>query len=222
MIRGATVILRRDLLVERRRAEAVPAMTLLAMATLVLLHFGLDRDRLEGALAAGVLWTAVLVAAAVGVGRLYSAEANGGAEALRLTPIDLTALFIAKAAALLIFLAAVEAVAVPAFLVLFTPPLELGSGAALVLVLAAGNLGVAVIGALVSALAAASGDRQLLVPLMALPLMVPIMIAAASATAPLVSTAPSAVGGRWIAVLLIYAAVFALVAVAVFEELLEE
>lgn len=222
MIAAAWLILRRDLLVERRRREAVPAMVLLAMATLMLLHFGLDRDRLEGDMAAGVLWTALLVAAAVGVGRLYATEVHGGAEALRLSPVDLTALFLAKAGVLFVFLLAVEAIAVPAFSVLFAPPLQAGSVARLALVLGVADLGIAVIGALVGGLAAAAGGRELLVPLMALPLMVPIMIGAASASAPLLSDGDPAAVGRGLALPLGYAVVFALVSLAVFEELFEE
>ena len=105
MIRTAATILRKDLRIELRTKETVPAMTLLTLTVYVLFHFGLDRDSLDGSLAAGVLWVTILLASVIGVTRLYAAEREqGGIDGLLLAPVDRTGLFLAKGALLLGFL----------------------------------------------------------------------------------------------------------------------
>ena len=123
MIRAARAILAKDLRLELRTKESVPAMVLFTLTVYVLFHFGLDRDTLDGSLASGVLWVTLLLAAVVGVARLFATEREqGGVDGLRLAPVDLTSLFLAKAAALFLFLCAVEVVALPAFALLLLGP----------------------------------------------------------------------------------------------------
>ena len=92
MIRAAGTILRKDLLLELRTKEAVPALTLFTVTVYVLFHFGLDRNALDGDLASGVLWVTLLLAAVIGVTRLFAAEREqGGIDALLTAPVDRTA-----------------------------------------------------------------------------------------------------------------------------------
>jgi heme exporter protein B len=224
VIRTATTILRKDLRLELRTKESVPAMTLFALTVYVLFHFGLDRDSLDGSLAAGVLWVTLLLASVIGVSRLYAAEREqGGVDGLLLAPVDRTALFLAKAAALLLFLVAVEVVAVPAFGLLLLGPGLGGALPELIAVLALGNVGVAAVGALVGALAAESRARELTAPLLLLPLLVPLLISCAQATEPLFrqDQGPEDLG-RWLGLLTLYDVVFVLLSVAVFDYLLED
>jgi heme exporter protein B len=224
VIGTARAILRKDLRLEWRTKESVPAMTLFTITVYVLFHFGLDRDSLDGELAAGVLWVTLLLASVIGVSRLFAAEREqGGIDALLLAPVDRTSLFLAKASALFLFLTAVEVVAVPAFALLLLGP---GLGAALpelLLILALGNLGLAAVGALVAALAAETRARELIVPLLLLPLVVPLLIACAQATEPLLRQdgGPEELG-RWLGLLTLYDVVFVLLSVAVFDFLLED
>jgi heme exporter protein B len=218
-----SAIVRRELRVELRTREAVPAMMLLALGVFVLLHFGLDRDRLDGDLAAGVFWMALLLAAVLGVSRLYAAEDEGRLDGLRLAPVDRLALFFAKAAVLFVFLIVVEIAALAAFVVLLLGPAAWSAlpWLAVIFILTAGAL--SLVGALVSAVATASGTRELIVPLVLLPLMVPVMIAAAGATEPLVASEPSPDGlGGWLMVLGLYGAIFGLIATGVFDALIED
>jgi heme exporter protein B len=224
VIRATRAILRKDLLLELRTKESVPAMTLFTLTVYVLFHFGLDRDSLDGELASGVLWVTLLLAAVIGVTRLFAAEREqGGIDALLLAPVDRTALFLAKASALFLFLVAVEVVAVPAFGLLLLGPGLGGTLPELPLVLLLANLGIASVGALVSALAAETRARELIVPLLLLPLMVPLLIACAQATEPLLrqDQGPEDLG-RWIGLLTLYDVVFVLLSVAVFDYLLED
>jgi heme exporter protein B len=224
VIRAATVILRKDLLLELRTKESVPAMTLFTITVYVLFHFGLDRDSLDGALASGVLWVTLLLAAVIGVSRLFAAEREqGGIDGLLLAPVDRTALFLAKASALFLFLVAVEIVAVPTFGLLLLGPGLGGTLPELLAILALGNFGIAAVGALVSALAAETRARELIVPLLLLPMLVPLLIACAQATEPLMRSnqGPEDLG-RWLGLLSLYDVVFVLLSVAVFDFLLED
>src|SRR4051812_17194866 len=99
--RVVAALIRKDLQLELRTREAVPAMLLFSISTFVLFHFGLDASSLEGDLAAGVLWVTLLFAAVLAINRLFVAEREqGGFDAFLLAPVDRTALFLAKAVVL--------------------------------------------------------------------------------------------------------------------------
>jgi heme exporter protein B len=223
-MKTALAILRKDLRLELRTLETVPAMTLLALATFVIFHFGLNRTTIEGQLAAGVLTATLLFAAMLGVNRLFVAEREqGGFDAFLLAPVDRTAMLVAKAAALFIYLAILELVAVPAFALLLLGPSIAKPLPGLIATLLLADLGLAVIGTLVSAIAVHTRARDLIGPIIGLPLLIPALIATARAAGPLLARHTSgSPPGKWIAVLALYDVVFALLAYAVFDFLLEE
>ncbi len=224
MTRAALAILRKDLTIELRTRESVPAMALFSVVVFVLFHFGLDRDSLDGAIASGVLWVTLLLAAVLGVSRLAASESDSGAiDGLLLAPIDRTAVYVAKAAALFLYLLALELIALPAFAVMLLGPNLLDAMPELLAILLLADIGLAGVGALVAGIAAGARARDLLVPLLLLPLLVPVLIAAASATKPLLEQAAHADQlGRWLALMGLYDTVFVLIAVAVFDFLLED
>jgi heme exporter protein B len=225
--RTVGALLRKELLVELRTLESVPAMSLFAVTTFVVFHFALNRNSVEGDLGAGILWVTLLFAAILGVNRLFVADADqGGFDGFLLAPVDRSAMFVSKVLTLLAYLVVLELVAVPAFaLLLLGPPLGPALPGLLV-TLALGDLGVAVIGTLVAALAVRTRARDLLGPLLALPLLVPIVIGGARASSPLLVQAnPAGVGGlpiRWLLTLGLYDLVFGLIAYALFDFLLED
>jgi heme exporter protein B len=222
--RTAWAILRKDLRIELRSKESVPAMALFSVTVFVLFHFGLQADTVDGDLAAGVLWVTLILATVLGVNRLFVNEREqGGIDGLLLAPIDRTAVFLAKAAALFIYLVAVELVAVPAFDILLLGPDPFKPLPALIAIMVLADLGLATVGALVSALAVETRARDLIVPLLLLPLLVPVAIAAANGTEPLFIGAQSPDElGKWLGLLGLYDMVFLLVAIAVFDFLLED
>ena len=224
MRRAAAAIVRKDLLVELRTGEAVPSMVLFSLSTFVLFHFALARDTVAGDLAAGVLWVTLLFAAVLAIGRLFVAEREqGGFDGFLLAPVDRTAMLVAKAVVLLCFLVAVEVVAVPAFAILLLGPSVWGVLPELVAVLLLADVGVALVGTLVGAIGVQARARELIVAIVTLPLLIPVVIAAARATSPLLLEAGAgALPGRWLAVLALYDLVFGLVALAIFDFLLEE
>ncbi len=223
-MKTAIIVLRKDLLLELRSLETVPAMVLFTIATFVIFHFGLNRATIDGQLAAGVLTVTLLFAALLGVNRLFVAEREqGGFDAFLLAPVDRTALLVAKAAALFTFLAVLEVIAVPAFGLLLLGPSLARPLPGLVAVLALADLGLAVIGTLVSALAIQTRARDLIGPIIGLPLLIPALIATARAIGPLFAVhGTGSPPGKWVAILALYDLVFALLAYAVFDFLLED
>jgi heme exporter protein B len=222
--RPVAAIVRKDLLVELRTGEAVPAMVLFSLSTFVIFHFALNRNSVSGELAAGVFWVTLLFASVLAIGRLFVAEREqGGFDGFLLAPVDRTAMFVAKAIVLLCFLVAVEIVAVPAFAILLLGPSPWGALPGWIATLVLVDLGVAVIGTLVGAIGVQARARDLIVPIMLLPLLIPVVIAAARATSPLLLEAGAgALPGRWLGVLALYDLTFGLVAYAIFDFLLEE
>jgi heme exporter protein B len=221
---AVAAVLRKDLQVELRTLESVPAMTLFTVTTFVLFRFGLDRETLDGDLAAGVFWVTVLFGAVLGLNRLFVAEEEqGGFDGFLLAPVDRTALFVAKATALFLFLVVVEVVAVPAYAILLLGPDPFPALPGLIAVLALGNAGIAVVGTLVAGIAVRTRARDLIGPLITLPLLVPVILAASEATAPLFAAGGAeALPGRWMAILGIYDVIFGLIAYGVFDFLLED
>ncbi len=221
---AVAALLRKDLRMELRTRESVPAMLLFSVSAFVVFRFGLDRETLEGDLAAGVLWVTLLLASVLGINRLFVAEREeGGFDAFLLAPVDRTAMLVAKALLLFAFLSAVELAAVPVFSVLLLGPSPFQALPGLILLLALANAGIAIIGTLVGALAVQTRARDLIVPLMALPLLLPVVIAGAQASAPLLlQSGAEALPGRWLATLGLYDVTFGLIAFAVFDFLLED
>jgi heme exporter protein B len=223
-MRAAATIARKDLMVELRTKESVPAMALFAVTTFVIFHFGLDRDHLEGELAAGVLWVTLLFAAILGINRLFVAEREqGGFDGILMAPVERTSLLIAKAGALMVYLLALEFIALPVFALFFISDGFWEALPRLLVVTVLADIGLAVVGAMLASIAVHTRARDLLLPLLLLPLTVPVVIAAAAATKPLLSLPLDTSGlGKWLAVLALYDLVFGLLAYAVFDFLMED
>jgi heme exporter protein B len=222
-VNAFTAILAKDLRIELRTLESVPAMALFAVTTFVIFRYGLDREELAGSLAAGVLLVTILFAAVLAINRVFVAEREqGGFDAIRLAPVDGTSLYAAKIAALVIYLVVLELIAVPVFGVFFLD--EWAGLGPLCAILALLDLGLAVIGVLVSSIAVSSRARDLLGPLILLPLSVPLMIAAAGAGSGLLAAGGPEYAdfGRWLAVLALYDVTFLLIGYAVYDYLLED
>lgn len=222
---AARAVLAKELRLERRAPQTLVAMALFSATAYVVFHFALRRDDVAGDLASGVLWVTLTLAALLGIGRLFVADRDeGGLDGFLLAPVDRTALFYAKAATLLAFLVALEILAVPLFaMLLLGPSPSPGEWLQLAGVLLLADLGIAVVGTLVGAIAVQTRARDLITSIIALPLLLPLLIAAARASAPLLATAGAgAIPGRWLAVLALYDLIFALLAWALFDYLVED
>ncbi|MFT4048601.1 MAG: heme exporter protein CcmB [Solirubrobacterales bacterium] len=219
---AAAAILGKDLKLELRTLETATVTAIFTTATFVVIHFAFNRDRLYADLAAGAFWVTILFASSLTINRLLSNERQqGGYEGLLLAPIDRNAIFYAKAAYLFLALTLLEIFGLALFGVMLLGPHFDPAMLALVPICLLVNLGLATIGTLISGLATATSARELLVPLMTLPLFIPVMIGASRATAPLFDRAPEIVDlGKWLGLIGLYDAVFLLLAIAVFEYIL--
>ena len=201
---------RKDLLLELRARDTLPAMLLFVIAVLVVFHFALPENATDRA-SLGLLWVAILFAALLGLGRAFVAEREEGLlDGLVLAPVDRSAIWLAKGIATFAFLAVAEVVALPAFALFFSP---VGWSTVAGVLLA--DLGICAVGTLLAAMAAAGRARELLLPLLFLPLALPIVIGGVGA-----SVADGS--GRYLAFLALYDAIFALLAWASFEYVVTE
>jgi heme exporter protein B len=225
MWRAVSALLRKELRLELRTFQVIPAMALFSITTLVVFHFSLQRDAVDGALAGGVLTITLLFSAILGINRLFVADhEEGGFDGFLLAPVDRTAMLVAKALALLAFLLVLEVIAVPAFAFMLLDPNITGAvlGQTVVVLLLA-DVAIAVVGTLVGALAIQTRARDLIVPLIALPLLLPAVIGTAKMLAPTFAAGGAdTLPGRWLAIVGLYDLVFGLLAYAVFDFLLED
>ena len=214
-------ILAKDLRIELRTLRSIPAMVLFAVTIFVVFHFALNVFQADGETAAGILVVTVLFAAILAINRLFLTEREeGGFELMRLAPIDRSVIFSAKFAALFIYLTVLEVIALPVFAAFF---LDSGRGLVVtVLVLLMLNAGLAGTGTLVSSIATNSSARDLLTPLILMPMLIPLVIAAVSLISPELSVFPADKPGTWLAVLGLYDSIFILIGYAVFDFLLED
>jgi heme exporter protein B len=203
-------LMRKDLLLELRARETLPAMGLFVLSALTVFHFALPASSSDLA-AKGLLWVAIVFTALVGLQRAFVVEREHGViDGLVLAPIDRSAIWFGKALAVLGFLAAVEVIALPAYSIFFSPV----NGATIAAV-ALADVGICAVGTFVAATAAASRTRELVLPLLFLPLAIPVVIGGVGASV-------TAGGGRYLAFLALYDAVFAIICWASFEYVVTE
>ena len=201
---------RKDLRLELRARSVVPAMLLFVVSTLVVFHFVLPTGSSDLA-ATGLLWVALLFTALLGLSRSFAAERDQGViDGLVLAPSDRSAIWLGKAVSILAFLALAELIALPAYALFFKPV-----DAALVGGVALANLGIAAVGTLLAAMATAGRARELLLPLLFLPLAIPIVIGGVGAS---VTDEPA----RYLGLLGLYDALFAIICWASFEYVVTE
>jgi heme exporter protein B len=201
---------RTSLLLELRSRDTVPALLLFVVSALVVFRFALPADASDLA-ATGLLWIAVVFTAILALTRAFVAEREQRVlDGLVLTPCDRSAIWLGKALGVLAFLLVAEAIALPAFGLFFAPV-----DATTVVAFLLADLGIAAVGTLLAAVAAVSRARELLLPLLFLPLVIPVVVGGVGA-----SVEPDP--GRYLAFLGLYDAIFAILAWATFEYVVTE
>lgn len=206
--RAAAILLRKELRLEFRTRELLAATIVFGLIVVVLFSFALnptpDETRRYGP---GLLWIAFLFAGSLMLNPSFAREhENETLDALRMAPISSFAVLLGKMAANFIFLAIAEVVLVPAFAVLYNVSLGEVAGR-LIAILALGTAGIAIVGTVFSAISAHARMRELLLPLLLLPVLVPLLIAAVEATGDLLAPATVSIGG-WLEVLGAFDVVF--------------
>ena len=210
----------RDLLAEWRTREIVTGGAAFALLVLVVFNVAFDL-RVDNVteIAPGVLWIGFAFAGMLGFGRSFAAERERGTlDGLLLAPIDRGAIYLAKTLTNVIFMGLVELVTFPAFVALFNVRLD---WAAAGLVALLGTLGFAAAGTLVSAIAANTRAREVMLPLLLLPLAVPVLIASVQATGLALGAQP-AESRPWLQLLAGFDVILLGASYVLFEYILEE
>lgn len=215
-----SVLLAKDLLLELRTRDAFGATLLFALLVLVTFNFALDlRPEVMAGVGPGVLWVAVLFAGTIGLGRSFAVERDQGTlETLLAAPIERSALFVAKLLGSTAVMAVTEAVLVPIFAALFDVPFDFR---ALLPILFLGTVGLATVGTLLAAIAAHTRAREVLLPVLLFPIIVPLLIGVVEATGVTVASGTGQ-DRPWIGLLLAFDAIYLAVGNLVFEYVLEE
>jgi heme exporter protein B len=207
--RDVAALARKDLLLELRAKETLPAMLLFVLSALTIFHFALPNGAGRDA-ALGLLWIALVFTALLGLTRAFVPEREQGLlDALILTPCDRSAIWLGKTIAVLAYLAAAEVIALPAFAAFFS-----AVDGRTVAAVALADIGICTVGTLLGAMAVAGDARELLLPLLFLPLAIPIVVGGVGASA--------GAGSRYLLFLLLYDAVFSLLSWAAFEYVVAE
>jgi len=212
-------ILWKDIRCELRSKQTWTGMGLFALLVLVIFNFAFElRVDNKAAIAPGVLWVAFVFASLLGLGRTIAAEREKGSmDRLLLCPVDRKAVYLAKLLGNLLFIGVVEIVALPVYAALFNVPLFAG---ALLPVVLLGTLGIAAIGTLFSAMAAATRARELLLPVLVFPLIVPVVISAVRATGSLIVAAPNE--PPWLGLITAFDVIFLSMSMLMFAYVIEE
>ena len=212
-------ILWKDIRCELRSKQTWISMGLFALLVLVIFNFAFDlRVDNIAAIAPGALWVAFVFASLLGLGRTIATEQEKGSmDRLMLCPVDRKAIYLAKLLGNMLFIGVVEIVALPIFAALFNVPLFTGELLPIVLL---GTIGIASIGTLFSAIAAATQAREMLLPILVFPLIIPVVIGAVRATGTLM--VPSINEPPWLGLMAAFDVIFLSISMLMFEYVIEE
>ena len=220
--RRALVVAWKDLLVERRSKETLNALIFFALLLLFVFQFALgpDRERLAGVLP-GVLWLGFILSGLLALGRTFVVEREHDCwEGLLLAPGDKSAVYLGKLAGNLALMAVVETLVLALFVVFFD--IDLGRAfPGLVVVVALGTVGLAAVGTLFAAMTAHVRAREVLFPVLLLPVQVPVLLATVKATEALLAGEPLGAVAHWVKLLAAADVVYLAVGVLTFDAILE-
>ncbi|MGD9763862.1 MAG: heme exporter protein CcmB [Candidatus Binatia bacterium] len=216
-------ILWKDLRIELRTKETLAALLLLGLLTLLVLSFAFDpTSELRTAAAPGVLWVAVVFAGTLGMNRsLLREREHDCLQGLLLAPVDRGGIYLAKTAANFLFMVAAELVLVPLFVFFFNLPLA-STALRLAPILLLGLLGFAAVGTIFAAVSLRTRAREVMLPLLMLPLATPLLIAGIQATAQIMNGQTLGAVAHWLNLVAAFDAVFLVVGWLAFEYVVEE
>lgn len=217
----AFAIFWKDILSEFRTKEIATSVLVFALLVLVIFSFALEPGSGTVELVApGVLWVSFTFAGVLGLNRTFAAEKeNSCLEGLMLCPVDRGIIYWGKLLGSFSFMLVVEAIITPIFLILFDLPI-LMPRLALIIVLT--TVGFASVGTLFSALAANTRARDIMLPILFLPIVIPVLIAAVEASELILDGEPWSDLSSWLQIIIAFDAIFLVVSALVFEFVIEE
>jgi len=212
----------KDLLVERRSKETLNSLLFFSLALLFVFQFALDADRERlSAVLPGLLWLAFILSGMLGLGRVFLVERENDCwDGLLLAPGDKSAIYLGKLAGSLALMFVVEAMVLALFALFFN--VDLGPVLpSLVMVIALGTVGFAAMGTLFAALTAQARARELLFPVLLLPVLVPVLLGTVKATEAVLLRAPLADVAHWLKLLVAADVIYVVAGLLTFDFILE-
>ena len=220
--RRALAVAWKDLVVEGRSKETLNALLFFSLALLFVFQFALgpDRERLAAVLP-GLLWLGFILSSVLGLGRAFLVERENDCwEALLLTPGDKSAIYLGKLAGSLVLMAVVETLVLALFVLFFN--VDLGPALpGLAVVIGLGTVGIAAVGTLFAAMTAQVRARELLFPVLLLPVLVPVLLGTVKATEALLLREPLAAVAHWLQLLVAADVIYLAIGLLTFEFILD-
>jgi len=213
-------IVRKDMSLERQSRETISSMFIFALIVVLVFSFSFDM-RVERAseVAPGVLWVAITFAGMLGLARSFVLERDQGClDGLLLCPVDRSVLYVGKVIGNILFISLTEAVILPLCFALFNLPFR----PLLIPVVLVGTVGFSAVGTLVSAMTVHARSREVLLPVLVFPIVLPVIIAAVKVTGGILDELPWTEIKNWVQLLVGFDVIFGVISFVVFDYIVEE
>ncbi|NLG72395.1 MAG: ABC transporter permease [Chloroflexi bacterium] len=220
-MRALSAVVWKDLAAELRSRELFSAMMVFALLVILIFNFALELDAAtRSSVTSGVLWVTFAFAGTLGLNRSMAIEKDRGClDGLLLAPVDRSAIYFGKVIGNLIFMFIVEVIILPVYSVLYNTNLF---NPGLLLVILLGSIGYVVVGTLLSTMAVQARTRDILLPILLFPVMIPIFIASVKASSGFLDGLEMEMISPWLNLLLVYDVIFTAVAFMLFDYIVEE
>ncbi len=211
----------KDLMAELRSKELISGMLVFSLLVIFIFNFSLELSpSTRAAVTAGVIWVTIIFAGTIGLNRSMAVEKDRGClDGLLLAPVDRTAIYFGKSIANWIFMLIVAAIILPIYSLLYNSNVF---SPGLILVILLGSEGYVAVGTLLASMAVQARTRDILLPILLFPVIIPILIAAVKASNGFLTGIPFAELTNWIFLLIAYDVIFTSVAFMVFDAIVEE
>lgn len=218
-----SAILRKDILHELKSREIVVSMLLFSVLTVVVYSFIFEPgSQFKNEVVGGILWMSFVFAGILGLNKSMMSEITGGNfSALLLAPVDRSAIFFGKAVSNFLFILLVEIFTLPLFMVLYNVNV-FANGPMPVVIFLLGTYGFAILGTLFSIISVNTRTREVMLPLLLLPIIVPIILSSVQALNIYILGHDPADAGKWLKLLVAFDAIFTVVVFAVFDFIVED
>lgn len=219
--RALAAVVWKDLAAELRSRELLSAMLVFALLVIMIFNFALELEpKMRQTITSGVLWVTFAFAGTLGLNRSMAMEKDRGClDGLLLAPVDRSAIYFGKAIGNLIFMLLVEVIVLPVYSVLYNVNLF---NPGLLLVILLGSIGYVVVGTLLSSMAVQTRTRDILLPILLFPVIIPVFIASVKASAGFLQAIPMDEIWPWLNLLIVYDVIFTAVGFMVFDYVVEE
>ncbi len=219
--KALSAVVWKDLIAELRGKEMLSAMMVFALLVIFIFNFALELDpKTRNSLTAGIIWVTLTFSGTLGLNRSMAVEKDRGClDGLLLAPVDRTAIYFGKSIANWVFMLITAAILLPVYSILYNTNLFSWG---LVLVILLGSEGYVAVGTLLSSMSIQARTRDILLPILLFPVIIPVLIAAVKATGGFLAGETFASLTTWIYLLIGYDVIFTSVAFMVFDAVVEE